>query len=197
MNQSDLYLIEGLGLTNKKKKQIYIISESLGLKLLDPSNMTLKLLVYWSDEEALMDWNEYLEGTCSNGLYFKLIFQGQEYKIEGSAEQLIQLYDYCYGKFIFIKSKIFQQHSIISSNSQYEMYLVTNVKDNKQYIEKRILSSSISQGMEMSNSFYTQSGFNKIPEEVRIIQLLNAQKCPYILKILSICYDVDVKNTKN
>ncbi|CAD8110058.1 unnamed protein product [Paramecium sonneborni] len=189
MNQNDLYLIEGLNLKKERKTQIYIISEPLGLKLLDPLNLTFKLLVYWSNEDVLLDWNDYLERTCSNGFYFKLYFQGQEYKIEGSAEQLSTLYDFCIGKFIFKKSNIYQLNRIISTNSQYELSVVTDVLNNKQYLEKRILSGFISQGIDVSNSFDTQSGLDKIPEEIRIIQLLNAQKCPYIQKVLSICYD--------
>ncbi|CAD8199113.1 unnamed protein product [Paramecium pentaurelia] len=191
MNQNDLYLIEGLNFIKGRKTQIYIIPEPLGFKLLDPLNLSFKLLVYWSDESVILDWNDYIEGTCSNGLYFRLIYQGEEYKIEGTAEQLDQLYNFCSGKFIFKKSNIFIQNSVIETNSQYQLSLIKNIKENKQYIEKRIFSSFISPRMEMSNSFNTQLEQDRIPEEVRIIQLLNSQKCPYIMKIESITFDGD------
>lgn len=82
MNQNDLYLIEGLNFIKGRKTQIYIIPEPLGFKLLvfinfnfqDPLNLSFKLLVYWSDESVILDWNDYIEGTCSNGLYFRLIY---------------------------------------------------------------------------------------------------------------------------
>ncbi|CAK94133.1 unnamed protein product (macronuclear) [Paramecium tetraurelia] len=191
MNQNDLYQIEGLNFTKGRKTEIYITQEPLGFKLLDPLNLSFKLLVYWSDETVLLDWNDYIEGICSNGLYFRLIYQGEEYKIHGSTEQLDELYYFCSGKFIFQKSNIFIKNSVIQTNSQYELNLITNVKENKQYIEKRIFSSLTSQRLEMSNSFNTQLGQDNIPEEVRIIQLLNAQNCPYIMKIQSITYDGD------
>ncbi|CAD8178214.1 unnamed protein product [Paramecium pentaurelia] len=191
MNQKDLYLIKGLNFPKDRKSQIYIISESWGLKLLDSLNLAFKLLVQWSDESAIMDWNDYLEGTCSNEFYFRLFYQGQEYHIEGSREQLDLLYDFCSGKFIFKKSNIFKLNSVMQANSQYEMSVVTNHRNSKQYIEKRIFSNFISQDIEMSNSFNTQLWQDKVPEEVRIIQLLNAQKCPYIIKIVQISYDGD------
>ncbi|CAD8184237.1 unnamed protein product [Paramecium octaurelia] len=183
MNQNNLYLIKGLNFSKERKTQIYIILEPQGLKLLDPLNLDLKLFIYWSDESAIMDWNDYLEGTCQNEFYFKLSYQSQEYHIEGSRNQLEELYNFCSGKFIFNK--------ILETNSLYEMNLVTNKKNSKQYIEKRIFSNFNSQNMDMSNTFKTQLWQARVPEEVRIIQLLNSQSCPYIIKMVSIQYDGD------
>ncbi|CAK91392.1 unnamed protein product (macronuclear) [Paramecium tetraurelia] len=183
MNENDLYLINGLNFPQESKTQIYIISEPQGLKLLDSLSLAFKLFIYWSDESAIMDWNDFLEEPCFNEFYFKLSYQGKEYQIEGSRNQLEKLYDLCSGKFIFNK--------ILETNSLYEMTLVTNKKNSKQYIKKRIFSNFNSQDLEMSNTYKTQLWQARVPEEIRIIQLLYSQRCPYIIKMVSIQYDGD------
>ncbi|CAD8089928.1 unnamed protein product [Paramecium primaurelia] len=186
MNQNDLFLIEGLKFQKGNKQAIFLIPQGNGLKMINTLNHSLLLNIDFCDEGVIFDWSAYINNKNDENLYFIIHFHGQLYKVFGTPNQLDSMYEFSAGKFIFLKNDIYTLDTINESMSTYQLKTIINRLNGKKYIEKRINQIDSQQ---ISNSSITDFGCEKVPEEIRIIQLLNIQRCPYIMKIDQLTFD--------
>ncbi|CAD8169444.1 unnamed protein product [Paramecium octaurelia] len=186
MNQNDLFLIEGLKFQRNNKQEIFLIPYGNGLKMINTLNHSLLLNIDFCDEGVIFDWSAYKGNKGNENLYFMVHFHGQQFKVFGTPNQLDSMYEFSAGKFIFKRNDIYSLDSINESMSAYQLLTIINRLNGKKYIEKRI-NQIYSQ--QISNSSITDFGYEKVPEEIRVIQLLNIRRCPYIMKIDQLTYD--------
>ncbi|CAD8104279.1 unnamed protein product [Paramecium sonneborni] len=186
MYENSLFLIEGLKIQKGNKQSILLIPYGNGLKLINSSDYSLLVNIDFCDDDVIFDWSPYKKISKNENLYFLIHFHGQLFKVFGTQNQLDSVYEYSARKYIFKRNDIYTLDTIIETTSTYQLSTIINSYNGKKYIEKRI-NQIYSQ--ELSNSSITNFGCEKVPEEIRIIQLLNIQRCPYIQKIDQITFD--------
>ncbi|CAD8190552.1 unnamed protein product [Paramecium octaurelia] len=186
MNQNDLFLIEGLKFQKGNKQAVQLIPQVNGLKMINTSDNSLILNIDFQDDGVLFDWSPYINKQGDDNLYFIIHFHGQLYKLFGTPIQLDSMQEFSAGKFIFKRNDIYTLDSINEQMSTHQISTIINRHNGKKYIEKRINQLDSQQ---ISNSSITDFGCDGVPEEIRIIQLLNIQRCPYLMKIDQLTFD--------
>ncbi|CAD8193299.1 unnamed protein product [Paramecium pentaurelia] len=186
MNQNNLFLIEGLKLQQGNKQAVQLIPQVNGLKMINTLDNSLILNIDFYDDGIFFDWSPYINNKNDENIYFIIHFHGQLYKVFGTPFQLDSMYEFSSGKFIFKRNDIYILDTINESISTHQLSTIINRHNGKKYIEKRINQLD---SQEISNQSITDFGWDKVPEEIRIIQLLNIQRCPYIMKIDQLAFD--------
>ncbi|CAD8090434.1 unnamed protein product [Paramecium primaurelia] len=186
MNQNNLFLIEGLKLQQGNKQAVQLIPQVNGLKMINTLDNSLILNIDFYDDGILFDWSPYINNKNDENIYFIIHIHGQLYKVFGTPFQLDSMYEFSSGKFIFKRNNIYILDTINESISTHQLSTIINRLNGKKYIEKRINQLDSQQ---ISNQSITDFGWDKIPEEIRIIQLLNIKRCPYIMKIDQLTFD--------
>ncbi|CAD8064006.1 unnamed protein product [Paramecium sonneborni] len=170
---------EMVGTFNNKVQQLSIhfipylesirINTSTGQKLFE---------LYFSDEDIQFKWDEQMEklGYMS---FVILRIKMEEFKILGNHENIQWLFNICKGKFIFLQNSQNTKRTVLEQNESGIIYKLDDKCHNGFEYYDKIL-------------FMKQSKSNQcfcIPEEIKVLKLVNQIKCPYLMNIETIQYD--------
>ncbi|CAD8079693.1 unnamed protein product [Paramecium primaurelia] len=172
-------------------KFISIQESSIGLKIVDPVSKMIQVFLFWNNS-ILMDWNEFFEelnaGNLSN-LCFIIEYEESKLFIYGTAEDLLCIYRFCAGKYIFKKGTASKTLEIIKEKHDYQLKSIFDQSRQKQYYE-HVIFAEMNDNLDIS--FSSQVTYDRerfIPQEIQIIQDLHITYIPQFIQVDALYHD--------
>ncbi|CAK65797.1 unnamed protein product (macronuclear) [Paramecium tetraurelia] len=134
--------------------------------------------LYFSEEDIKFQWDEQMD-RLGHSNFVSLWIKKEEFKIFGKQDSIQWLFNLCKGKFIFLQKNKNTNRTVIEQNETGIVYKLNDKGTNEEEYFDKVL-------------FQNKQQFNQaciIPEELRVLKLLNQNKCPYVLNIEAIQYD--------
>ncbi|CAD8142455.1 unnamed protein product [Paramecium pentaurelia] len=132
----------------------------------------------YSEENIKFQWDEQMD-RLGFANFVLLYIKNEEFKIFGKQDNLQWLFNLCKGKFIFLQRNQNTKRTVVEQNETGIVYKVDDKCNNEEDYFDKIL---------FENKQQFDQGFT-IPEELRVLKLVNQNKCLYLMRIETIQYD--------
>ncbi|CAD8057832.1 unnamed protein product [Paramecium primaurelia] len=170
---------EIVGTFNNKpqKLSIDIIPNLESISINTSTNQKLFELLF-SEDNIKFQWGDYkqrLDQANSVSLWIKK----EEFKILGKPEHIQWLFNLCKGKFLYISKDQKQKRTFVKQSDTGIVYKLEDQCNSDEQCFEKIL-------------FQKQQQFKQdyhIPEEIKLLKLINQNKCPYLMRLETIQYN--------
>ncbi|CAD8067941.1 unnamed protein product [Paramecium sonneborni] len=162
---------EMMGTFNNKPQLLQSISINTptGQKLFELQFADDNIQFQWAEQNQILDLMNFV----------RLWIKKEEFKISGNHENIQWLFNICKGKFIFLQNNQNTNRTFIEQNESGIIYKLDDKCHNEfEYFQKILFKTNV----ESNRCFY-------IPEEIKVLKLVNQNKCPQLISIETIQYD--------
>ncbi|CAD8120720.1 unnamed protein product [Paramecium sonneborni] len=172
-------------------KFISIHETSVGLKIVDPDSRMIQVFLF-GNNSILMDWNcffEELNAGLEKNLNFIIEYEETKYFIFGNADDLLCIYKFCAGKYIFKKGTSHKTLEILKEKHDYQLKSIFDQSRQKQYYE-HVIYPQMNNNLDMS--FYSEVTYDRekyVPEEIQIIKDLHITSIPQFIQVDALYQD--------
>ncbi|CAD8150787.1 unnamed protein product [Paramecium octaurelia] len=177
MEQVSYFEIVGTFNNKNQKFCIDIIPTVEGISIISSTDQKLFELSF-SDENIKLQWDEQIE-QLAYGNSVSLWIKNETYKIFGKPDNLQWLYDLCKGKFLYLSKARAKLRTFINQNDTGIIYRLDEQCNTFELCFEKI----INQKQQKFKQDYD------IPEEIKILKLINQNKSPYLIRLETIQYN--------
>ncbi|CAK73311.1 unnamed protein product (macronuclear) [Paramecium tetraurelia] len=160
-----------------QKFSIDIVPNLDGISIISSTDQKLFELSF-SDQNIKFQWDEQIEQLAYPNFVF-LWIKKETYKIFGKPDNLQWLYDLCKGKYLYLSKARAKLRTFINQNETGIIYKLDEQCNSFELCFEKI----INQKQQKYKYDYD------IPEEIKILKLINQNKSPYLIRLETIQYN--------